>query len=110
MGKRILVQRRGRGSSTFRAPTHLRKGAAKHPLIRLGKVTGIINDLIHDPGRGAPLALIKYDDNTTSLNRLIHEADSSGRHIPELLLPVPASAFAEGRLHQGRSLASHGLF
>ena len=68
MGKRILVQRRGRGKPPWSAPTHNRKGKAKHPLIRPNKVTGIVHDLIHDPGRGAPLALIKYDDNTTSLN------------------------------------------
>lgn len=68
MGKRILVQRRGRGSPTFRAPTHLRKGAAKHPPVRPSTLTGIVNDLIHDPGRGAPLAKIKFDDNTTTLN------------------------------------------
>ncbi|MHA1713137.1 MAG: 50S ribosomal protein L2 [Candidatus Ranarchaeia archaeon] len=68
MGKRILVQRRGRGSPTFRAPTHRRKGKAKHPPMYKDKLIGVINDIIHDPGRGAPLARIKYNDNSVGHN------------------------------------------
>ncbi|MCD6485149.1 MAG: 50S ribosomal protein L2 [Candidatus Odinarchaeota archaeon] len=62
MGKRILVQRRGRGGSNFRAPSHKRLGSAKYPSYNLIEKTsvlrGTIVDLLHDPGRGAPLAQI----------------------------------------------------
>jgi large subunit ribosomal protein L2 len=70
MGKRILVQRRGRGTPNFQSPTHKRRGAVKyryfpHTEIKLVKAT--IKDLLHDPGRGAPVALIQYEDGQKEL-------------------------------------------
>ncbi len=71
MGKRILVQRRGRGTSTFRANTHKRKGAARYrKLTRLdyeSKRSAKVLDLLHDPGRGAPLARVLYEDGLYNL-------------------------------------------
>lgn len=66
MGKRLIVQRRGRGGSNFRAPSHKRKGKVKHfPIKRDGEVTyGIIKEFAHEPGRGAPLARVKFEDGT----------------------------------------------
>lgn len=63
MGKRILVQRRGRGTSTFRAPTHKRIGEVKHRLT-IGDVVvrGRVVALLHEPGRGAPVAKVKFED------------------------------------------------
>lgn len=66
MGKRILVQRRGKGSQTFTAPTHRRVAPSKYPpltvLPRDGVVKGAVVDLLHDSGRGAPLALIELEN------------------------------------------------
>jgi len=62
LGKRLLVQRRGRGGSNFRAPSHKRKGKVKHHPAREGVVHGTIKELTHDPGRGAPLAKVKFED------------------------------------------------
>lgn len=63
MGRVIRTQRKGRGS-IFRSHTKHRKGAAKfRPLDyaeRRGFVKGVIKDIIHDPGRGAPLAVVKF--------------------------------------------------
>ncbi|MBS7624074.1 50S ribosomal protein L2 [Candidatus Bathyarchaeota archaeon] len=66
MGKRILVQRRGRGSPTFRAATHKRVAPAKYPNLSginiMDRVLkGQILELVHDPGRGAPLAYIELE-------------------------------------------------
>ncbi|MBS7639463.1 MAG: 50S ribosomal protein L2 [Candidatus Bathyarchaeia archaeon] len=65
MGKRILVQRRGRGSSVFRASTHKRIAPAKYPNLSRDIVNtifkGQILELVHDPGRGAPLAHIELE-------------------------------------------------
>ncbi|MGD8566333.1 MAG: 50S ribosomal protein L2 [Candidatus Bathyarchaeota archaeon] len=65
MGKRIRVQRRGRGGPTFRASTHKRTAPAKYPTLEVRDysetlIEGTIVDLIHDPGRGTPLALVKF--------------------------------------------------
>ena len=62
MGKKIKVQRRGRGTPTFRARTKGRIAPAKYPH-NLGAetVTGVVSNLLHEPGRGAPLVHIKID-------------------------------------------------
>lgn len=62
MGKRILVQRMGRGSSVFRSPSHLHVAPAKYPPITNETLSGVVVDLIHDPGRWVPLAHIKLEN------------------------------------------------
>ncbi|MEM4703595.1 MAG: 50S ribosomal protein L2 [Candidatus Bathyarchaeia archaeon] len=68
MGKRIRVQRRGRGGPTFRAATHKRVAQSQYPLTLTGKthydtaVSGIIENLVHDAGRGTPLAAIRFEN------------------------------------------------
>ena len=63
MGKTVQIQRKGRGNG-FKAHTRTRKGAAKLRTLdfaeREGYVKGIIKEIIHDPGRGAPLAKVSF--------------------------------------------------
>ncbi|KAJ2161915.1 60S ribosomal protein L2 [Coemansia sp. RSA 552] len=65
MGRVIRSQRKGAGS-IFTARTHRRKGAAKMRSIdyseREGYVRGLVKEIIHDPGRGAPLAKVQFRD------------------------------------------------
>ena len=66
MGKRILVQRRGRGSLTFMAATHRRVAPARYQGlsgidIMNKSLKGQVLDLVHDPGRGTPLAYIELE-------------------------------------------------
>lgn len=73
MGKRIRVQRRGRGGSTFRASTHKRVAPSQYPLILIKDYAetvtkGVIENLVHDPGRGSPLALIRFENGQTCYN------------------------------------------
>ncbi|HII85894.1 TPA: 50S ribosomal protein L2 [Candidatus Bathyarchaeota archaeon] len=71
MGKRIRVQRRGRGGSTYRASTHKRVAPAKYPMeiavkqIYDASVRGVIEEFLHDPGRGAPLSFVRFDNGVT---------------------------------------------
>ena len=69
MGKRIRVQRRGRGSPTFRASTHKRVAPVQYPSMsieeREGVIRGQVVKILHDPGRGSPLASIKLDTGET---------------------------------------------
>jgi large subunit ribosomal protein L2 len=63
MGKRIISQNRGRGSPTYRAPSHRYRADVRH--IKLGDnatVKGIVQEIMHDPGRTAPVALVKFDN------------------------------------------------
>jgi large subunit ribosomal protein L2 len=67
MGKRIRVQRRGRGAPTFRASTHKRVAPSQYPLGITDEsseivIKGIVEEILHDPGRGAPLGLIRFEN------------------------------------------------
>ncbi len=64
MGKRILVQRKGRGSPTFRNRGHLHEAPARYPPILDRTLRGRIEELVHDPGRWTPLAKIRLEDGT----------------------------------------------
>jgi len=86
MGKRIRVQRRGRGGSQFRASTHKRVAPAQYPLNMTPNeyfttaIKGIIEDLEHDPGRGTPLALIRFE-NGESCYTIVPEGVYLGQQI-----------------------------
>lgn len=65
MGRIIRSQRKGTGG-IFKSKTKHRKGAAKLRCLdfaeRKGYIKGLVKDIIHDPGRGAPLARIHFRD------------------------------------------------
>ncbi|GMH35581.1 hypothetical protein BSKO_03449 [Bryopsis sp. KO-2023] len=65
MGRVVRGQRKGRGS-VFRCHNTHRKGPAKlRPMDaaeRNGYIRGVVTDIIHDPGRGAPLAEVTFRD------------------------------------------------
>jgi large subunit ribosomal protein L2 len=61
MGKRIRAQRKGRGS-VYKAPSHRYKSDAKYKNVR--RYSGKIIDIVHDPGRAAPLIKIRYEDGS----------------------------------------------
>ncbi len=69
MGKRIRVQRRGRGSSTFRAATHKKVAPTQYPTLskkeREGVIHGNIIEIFHESGRGSPLALVRLEMGET---------------------------------------------
>ena len=63
MGVNILQQRKGKGS-IFRAVTRTRKGAVKLRTLdyaeKHGYIRGVVKQIIHDPGRGSPVARIQF--------------------------------------------------
>jgi len=63
MGRVIRTQRKGRGS-VFKANHHYRKGPVRLRRLdyaeRNGYVKGVVKQIIHDPGRGAPLAKVQF--------------------------------------------------
>ena len=69
MGKRIRVQRRGHGGPTFRASTHKRTAPAQYPLTTRDyfetAIKGVVEEILHEPGRGSPLALIRFENGET---------------------------------------------
>lgn len=54
MGKRIIAQRKGRGTHTYKAPSHRYKAEVGYPSNK-EKVCGTVTDIINDPVRNSPL-------------------------------------------------------
>jgi len=86
MGKRIRVQRRGRGGSTFRASTHKRVAPSLYPLSMASEeyaeksIIGDIKNIVHDAGRGSPIALVLFE-NGEFCYTIIPEGLSVGQQI-----------------------------
>jgi large subunit ribosomal protein L2 len=67
VGKRLTVQRRGKGSPMFRSPSHKHAGKASHPSFKTDKVKGKITNLIHCSGHTAPLMSVKWENGEEHL-------------------------------------------
>ncbi len=63
MGKRIIPQRRGRGSSTYRSPSHRHLAQPGYP--KSQETKGEVIGLHHSPGRTTPLAEIEFENGET---------------------------------------------
>ncbi len=63
MGKRIIPQRRGKGSSTYQSPSHRHLARPGYPKSQDTK--GEVIDIHHAPGRTAPLAEVEFDNGET---------------------------------------------
>lgn len=62
MGKRIIAQNRGKGTPTYRAPSHKYKADIRHLPFKDGVIEAKIIDIQHDPVRNGPVALVKLPD------------------------------------------------
>jgi large subunit ribosomal protein L2 len=62
MGKKLIQQRRGRVRGRYNAPSHRFKGDVKY-IKDTNKIEGIVKEILHDPGRSAPLVNIKFEKN-----------------------------------------------
>ena len=63
MGRPIRQQKAGKGSPTFRAPSHNYKAKLRHKKTGDEETkTGEVVGLEHDPARSAPVARVRYDD------------------------------------------------
>ena len=68
MGKNLIQQKRGKGSSRYRAPSFRYKGTAKFARYEGDKlVNATISDIVHSQGHSAPLMELKYSNGETGL-------------------------------------------
>lgn len=71
MGKRLISQRRGRGTPTYRSASHRFKGKIKYraydSIESEGSLKGKVVDIMHDPGRTAPVARVKFENGEERL-------------------------------------------
>jgi len=67
MGKRIIARARGKGGPRYRVPSHNYAGRVEYNFSKNNTV-GLVTDIIHDPGRNAPVAIIEFPDKTRKLH------------------------------------------
>lgn len=67
MGKQLRQQSAGKGSSTYRAPSHRYKGSPKQKIDRDGAIVGEVVEIKHDPARTSPVARVSYEDGDERL-------------------------------------------
>ncbi len=78
MGKNLIQQRRGRHRGRFNVQSHKFRGDIKYGSDK--EMHGTVTEIIHDPGRSAPIARLRLPDNKT-LQILATEGISVGQTI-----------------------------
>lgn len=66
MGKRIIPRARGKGGPRYRAPSHRYFGRVDYASVT--GIVGRVKDIVNDPARSAPVAIIKFDDGKEILH------------------------------------------
>jgi len=66
MGKRIIARARGKGGPRYRAPSHRYRGKVEY--LPITGIVGKVEDIVHDPGRSAPVAIVKFEDGKEVLH------------------------------------------
>lgn len=67
MGKNITAQKRGKGTSVYRAPSFRYVGVVKHRSLSSKESLGRIRDIVHSTGHYAPILKVSYADGVDSL-------------------------------------------
>ncbi|MEW5896923.1 MAG: 50S ribosomal protein L2 [Nanoarchaeota archaeon] len=107
MGKRLLQQRRGRGTLLFRSPSHRFRGAVKH---YPQQSSGSVIDIVHCAGHSAPLMEVAFQTGEKSLafapegikvGDSISVGISSGQEHMELKELKPGSVMALKDIPEG---------
>ncbi|AOV94366.1 50S ribosomal protein L2 [Nanohaloarchaea archaeon SG9] len=77
MGRPIRSQKRGKASPKYRASSHKGKGRVR---TKNAEITGEVKDIVHDPARTAPVAVVEFEDGDIR-NVLAPEGLSTGDEI-----------------------------
>jgi len=65
MGKKLILQRRGRGTPKFKVPSHRYKGDIRYPYE--GEFEGVVSEITRDAIHTSPIMKIRSKDNKTLL-------------------------------------------
>ena len=93
MGKRIKVQRRGRGTPVFQAAHSGKISQARYPKASSESLHGVVKDIVHEAGRGAPLALIELSNGES-----FYCAAPEGAHVDQEIVVGPDAPLKVGNI------------
>lgn len=86
----------------FRSHTHFRKGAVAHHKLdfaeREGYVKGVVKDIIHDSGRGAPIAKIQFKDAYSFKKQNVLVTAAEGMYTGQFVYNGRKAKFAIGNV------------
>jgi large subunit ribosomal protein L2 len=61
MGKRIISRARGKGGLQYRSPSFRYRGRVSYPPAKkVSGKSGVVKDILNDPARSAPVAVVKF--------------------------------------------------
>ena len=104
MGKKVRVQRRGRGGHQFKAAKMNKIAPVKYPTKTDEALQGYIRNMTHEPGRGAPLAYVDFGQGQgfyttaiegTAINQEIHIGSDAPLKLGNVL---PLGSIPEGTM------------
>lgn len=102
MGRVIRGQRKGNPKSIYKAHTFHRvepcklrvaDNAEKH-----GYVKGVVRDIIHDPGRGAPMCVVQFNDCNKYRKTTEHFVAAEGTYVGQFLYSGCKARIATGNI------------
>jgi len=98
MGKRIKVQRRGRGTPVFQSAHTGKVSQARYPQVSAESLRGTVKDIVHESGRAAPLAVIELENGET-----YYSAAPEGTYVDqEIVIGAKASLVVGNVIPLGR--------
>lgn len=90
MGKRLIQQRRGKGG-IYKSPSHRFRGDIRYPNIH--DFTGTVTDIVHDPGRTAPVANIQLNNG-----KKIIAIANEGLRVEQQVVMSPGAPITPGNV------------
>lgn len=103
MGRNIRAQRIGRGSPRFIASKHRRYMVGYPSQLFSGKslITAVVSDIVHDPGRGAPVAVLRHDGAEFYVPAVEGMYVGQVIEIGEDAKPAPGNILPVGKVPEG---------
>jgi large subunit ribosomal protein L2 len=107
MGKRIIPRARGKGGPRYKAPSHRYAGRVEY--ISVTGITGMVKDILHDPGRSAPVAVIKFENGKKILH-IAHEGLKVGDAVVYDGDPIVGNILSLSKIPEGAKIFSIETF
>ena len=107
MGKRIIPRARGKGGPRYVAPSHRYRGRVEY--MPVTGITGQVKDILHDPGRSAPVAIVKFE-NRKEILHVAHEGLKVGDAVTYDGEPVTGNVLPLTKIPEGTKIFSIETF
>merc|ERR1711974_429077 len=102
MGRVIRGQRKGCQTSVYKSHTFHRVAPCKLRICdyveRQGYVKGVVRDLVHDPGRGAPLAVVQFTNPNKHKKDIEHFVACESMYVGQYIYCGNKAQIATGNI------------